>query len=141
MTLTVNWSRAAAHAALGGSRPPRLVGKFNYLQKLPNFSEMKISMSRVTFIPVTKANLAWKHLNFTKTVRKPLNLGVFDPTPKQLRRPQTCLGFVLGLKRMLWVVMMGVVSFGIGWFKPKTAAPHRAGFVKSTSNPLLFGVK
>ena len=36
---------------------------------------------------------------------------------------------------------MGVVSFGIGWFKPKTAAPHYAGFVKSTSNPMLFEVK
>ena len=114
MTLTAHWPRAAALAAEGGGRLPQLARKFNYFKKLSNFSKMNILMSRATFIPVTKANLAWKHLNFTKTVWKPLNLGVFDPTPKQLCRPQTCLGFVLGLKKMLWVVVMGVVGFKIG---------------------------
>ncbi|KAM2935982.1 hypothetical protein COP2_033632 [Malus domestica] len=71
MTLAAHWPRAAARAAAGGGRPPRLAGKSNYFQKLPKFADLKISMSRATFIPVAKAHLAWKHFNFTKTVKNP----------------------------------------------------------------------
>ena len=67
MTLVGHWPRAEA----GGGWPPRLAGKFNYFQKLPKFAYLKISMSRTTFIPVTKANLAWKHFNFTKIRAEP----------------------------------------------------------------------
>ena len=67
MTLAGHWPRAAA----GGGRPPRLAGKSNYFQKFSKNTELKISMSRVNFIPEAKANLAWKHFNFTKTVKNP----------------------------------------------------------------------
>ena len=72
---------------------------------------MKISMSGATFIPVTKSNLARKHLKFSTDRRKPLNLGVFSSTSNELRRPQNCLGFVPDLKGSLKVVEMDVVSF------------------------------
>ena len=71
MTLAGHWPRAAARAAAGGGWPPRLAGKSNYFQKFSKNTELKISKSRVNFIPEAKANLAWKHFNFTKIRAKP----------------------------------------------------------------------
>ena len=73
VALGAQWPRAAARTAVGGGRPPRLAGKSNYFQKLPKFTEMKVSMSRVNFILVAKANLAWKGSNFIKPVKNPRN--------------------------------------------------------------------
>ena len=66
MTLVGHWPCAAARAAAGGGWPPRLAGKSNYFQNFSKNTELKISMSRVNFIPEAKVNLAWKNSNFTK---------------------------------------------------------------------------
>ncbi|KAM1427661.1 hypothetical protein ACFXTO_020186 [Malus domestica] len=84
-------------------------------------------MSRATFIPVAKANSVGKASNFNKTRRKPYVLGVLNPSSNQLRRPNRCLGFVLGLKRMPWVVEIERNCFWIGRFEAKAAAPFFAG--------------
>ncbi|KAM1229115.1 hypothetical protein ACFX2J_008122 [Malus domestica] len=92
---------------------PRLAGKFNYFQKLPKFADLKISMSRTTFIPETKANLAWKCFNFTKTVKNP-RIWVFPIRPSNLfQRLNYLLGFVLGPKGMLKVLVIERKHFKI----------------------------
>ncbi|KAM2915321.1 hypothetical protein COP2_045722 [Malus domestica] len=82
--MSAPWPCAAAAAAAGGGRPSRLAEKIQLFLKILKITEMKISMSRATFIPMTKANLAGKHLKMATNRRKPLFLGVLDSSPKQL---------------------------------------------------------
>ena len=132
MTLAAHWPRSTAQAAAGGGRSPRLAGKIRLFLKILKNCRIEDLKERNNFHTFAQSQFGLQGLQFHQNRGKPLLLGVFNPSPKQLRRSKTCLGFVLGLKRKLRMVVIGRNCFKNGRISNvKLAAPIGAFFLIS----------
>ncbi|KAM2967923.1 hypothetical protein FF1_028128 [Malus domestica] len=77
---------------------------------------MKVSLSKATFIPVTKANLARKSPIFIKIRRKPNKGWSSIRLPYSLQCLNKLMGFTPRLKNSLMVVVIEGFTFRNGGF-------------------------